>query len=308
MKENLGIKNFIEFIFELFKDLAIWIGSCATVQEILSSFIYDGINKFTKITTKEKITLFIYIILVIGMLIIIINKVYNTFKKEFVISVKNDKKHKIIIKIGNYEDNMCKTLEEASKDNKESLFIIGINDEVSMGKAERRGVHKSIIDKFYNDEEKCEILQERVNKEFNKEEEQFCEFGSIGIIDHDDNSKILFVVNSKHDDGQNTSISGPQPGSIIRKVFKALEKQSAEIVQIPILSSRNVRCIENNKIRFSVTIAEIIEQYFEALLNNNNIDYDLILSIRSEDLKENSVTINSIVKFIKELKPMYHIE
>lgn len=308
MKENLGIKNFIEFIFELFKDLAIWIGFCATVQEILSSFIYDGINKFTKIITKEKITLFIYIILVIGMLIIIINKVYNTFKKEFVISVKNDKKHKIIIKIGNYEDNMCKTLEEASKDNKESLFIIGINDEVSMGKAERRGVHKSIIDKFYNDEEKCEILQERVNKAFNKEAEQFCEFGSIGIIDHDDNSKILFVVNSKHDDGQNTSISGPQPGIIIRKVFKALEKQSAEIVQIPILSSRNVRCIENNKIRFSVTIAEIIEQYFEALLNNNNIDYDLILSIRSEDLKENSVTINSIVKFIKELKPMYHIE
>ena len=50
------------------------------------------------------------------------------------------------------------------------------------------------------------------------------------------------------------------------------------------------------------------ENNIKQLLNNNNIDYDLILSIRSEDLKENSVTINSIVKFIKELKPMYHIE
>ena len=40
MKENLGIKNFIEFIFELFKDLAIWIGFlCDSTRNTIKFYI-----------------------------------------------------------------------------------------------------------------------------------------------------------------------------------------------------------------------------------------------------------------------------
>lgn len=308
MTENLIFSRVKEFSIELLKELAIWIGTCSTIQQTVINFFYDGISKFTTSIKKEEITYFMYIIFVIGIIVIIIKNIYDILKKEFIITVKNDKEHKIIIKIGNYEDNMKEVIKKVKSRNDDAIFVIGVNDDISMDMAERRGVHKSVMDKFYNDEERLKALQEKTNIAFNKEDGVKCEFGDIGIVEHNQNAKILFVVNSKHEEGQSTSIAGPQPGNIIRDVFKALEKQSAEIVQLPILSSRNVRCIENNKIRFSVTIAEIIEQYFQELLNNSNIDYDLVLSIRKEDLKENSITIKNIVKFIKDLKPMYHIK
>lgn len=308
MKENLILKKLTDFMIELLKELAIWIGTCSTILQTLIFFIYGAISNFTTIITKDQITNIIYFISILGIIIIIVKNLSEVFKKEFVINVKVDKEHKIIIKIGTYENNMEDVLKDSNKYNKESLFIIGINNEISMDRAERRGVHKSVMDKFYNDENKSKVLQSKANKAFNKKEGVFCKFESIGIVDHNKNSKILFVVNSKYEGGQNSSILGPQPGNTIRNIFKALEKQSAEIVQIPILSSRNIRCLDNNKINFSVTIAEIVENYFQQLLNNSNIDYDLVLSIRKEDLKENSITVNSIVKFIKDLKPMYHIK
>lgn len=307
MKKELLMKNTWNTMLTIAKKIIVWIGVCFSVYQTIVGFFKPIIGRFEKLINPNIKPLIIYGVFLVGVIYIIILSVYELAKKEFVIKLKTHKKIKLILKIGNYQDNMKDVIARAKKEKKDAIFIIGINDELSMARAERRGIHKAVLEEFYKDEEKFNELQDRVNKEFNKNDSFKGEFGEIGIVDHDENSKFLFIINSKFEEGRRTSIIGPQPSDIIRSAFKELETQSSEIVQIPVISSRNVRCTENNKIKFSVTIAEIVTQYFEQVINNNNIDYDLVISFRKEDLEENLISISEIVKFIENLKAMYHI-
>lgn len=297
-----------EFLIDYAKEVITWIGICSATQQVLVSFMYDGMKHVIKGISQAQITKLTYIICFVGIIGLTIKMIYNRFKTEFVIKVKVDTEQKIIIKLGSYADNMEDVLNKANSENKESIFVIGINDEVNMEKAQKKGVHKAVMSKFYPTKAESEDLQHRVNKAFNKKDDMGCKFGEVGMVNHLENSQILFVVNSKFEEEKSTSILGPQPTDIIRKVFKTLEKQSVDVVQMPILSSTNVRCTDNKKIIYSVTIAEIIDEYFKELLNTSNIDYDLVLSLRKEDLKDNNISARDIVKFIEDLKPMYHIK
>lgn len=307
MKKELLIKNIWDTILIMVKKIAIWIGICFSTHQTIIGFFEPVISRFSKFINNNVITKIIYEVFVIGVIYTIIYSIYEVTKKEIVIKLKTDKKIKLVLKVGNYTDNMKKVIDRAKKENKDAIFIIGINDELSMSRAERRGVHRSVLGEFYTDEEEFNNLQERVADEFNKIPNFKGDFGDIGIVDHNEYSKFLFIINSKFEQGRSTSIIGPQPSDIIRSVFKELETQSAEIVQIPVISSRNVRCTENNKIKFSVTIAEIVTQYFQQVINNHNIDYDLVISLRKQDLEENLISTNEIVRFVKNLKAMYHI-
>lgn len=307
MQKELLIKNTWDIISIIVRKIIVWIGICFSAHQTIGGFFKPVITRFSKFIDYDTITEIIYGLFVIGVIYIVIVSIYELNKKEIVIKLKTHKKIKLILKIGNYQDNMKDVINIAKKEKKDAIFIIGINDELSMSRAERRGIHKAVLEEFYKDEERCNDLQDRVNKEFNKNDSFKGEFGEIRIVDHDEYSKFLFIINSKFEEGRRTSIVGPQPSDIIRSAFKELETQSSEIVQIPVISSRNVRCTENNKIKFSVTIAEIVTQYFEQVINNNNIDYDLVISFRKEDLEENLISTNEIVKFIKNLKAMYHI-
>lgn len=304
MRNNDKIMNLIELIVNIIRRGTLFIGTFVTIYEVIKNFLL--IIEFEVPIMDNwyfRITIFS-----IGLLYIIFISVWQFIRTEVTIKVKTHKEQKIIIKIANYEDNMEKIINNVHAKNEEAIFVIGINDELDMSNTERRGVHRSVLEKFYSDESQRNLLQSKVNKVFDKKHNSRCSFGDIGIIDHDDHSKILFVVNSKYEGGKSTSILGPQPTNLIKDVFDELETQTVEVVQFPILSSVNVRCNENNRILYSVTIAEIIEEYFKQLLNNRNISYDLVLSIRKEDLKNNLINLNSIVKFINELKPMYHIQ
>lgn len=307
MKKELLIKNIWDTILIIVRKVIVWIGLCFSAHQTIVGFFEPIINRFSKFINYDIITKIIYEVFVVGIIYVIILSIYEVTKKEIIIKLKTDKKIKLILKIGSYQDNMKEVINRAKKEKKDAIFIIGVNDEISMSKAERRGVHKAVLDEFYKDEEKCNELQERVNKAFNKNDSFKGNFGDIGIVTHDEYSKFLFIINSKFEEGRSTSIVGPQPSDLIRSAFKELESQSSEIVQIPVISSRNVRCTENNKIKFSVTIAEIVTQYFQQVINNNNIDYDLVISLRKEDLEENLIGINEIVRFINNLKAMYHI-
>lgn len=308
MKRFLFGENLKDLVTDILKRGLILIGIVMTIQETMTGFFYNIVSKLPIINTKEKITLFMYLILIIGMIYIVAISIYELFRDEVSIKIKTHNENKIIIRLGSYENNMEKILSDIEGTDKDAIFVIGINDEVNMSLAEKRGVHKAVLDKFYSNEKDYNLLESKVNNIFGIYDSTKDRFGEIGLVDHNQNSKLMFVINSKHEEGQSTSIVGPQPTDILKNVFKNLETQSAEIVQLPILSSRNVRCFENNKIIYSVTIAEIIEEYFTQILNNRNINYDLVLSIRKQDLKENFITLNSIVKFIEELKPMYHIK
>lgn len=308
MKNELLVKNIKDTISIIVKKILIWISICYSVHQTIIGFFEPIINRFSKFLSYNVITTITYQVFILGVLYIIVYSIYEVNKKEIIVKLKTDKKIKLILKIGNYEENMKDVLQRAKKENKDAIFIIGINDEISMSRAERRGVHRAVLDEFYKEEEECNKLQERVAAEFNKIDNFKGDFGDIGIVDHNEYSKFLFIINSKFEEGRSTSIIGPQPSDMIRNIFKELETQAAEIVQIPILSSRNVRCTQNNKIKFSVTIAEIVTQYFQEVINNNNIDYDLVISLRKQDLEENLISTNEIIRFIKNLKAMYHIK
>ncbi|MGG7058957.1 hypothetical protein ACQPUZ_11725 [Clostridium tertium] len=306
--ENSMLENLTDCFFCIMKKNIFWIGICSSLQQIMIGLFSEPIYRFTILKNEYDITNLIYFLVFLGGIYIIIETIYEFFKKEFVIKVIHEnEENKIIIKIGSYEDNMDEILNKIKFTNKQAIFIVGINDKVNMSIAERKGVHKAVLDKFYTNEEQCSILQEKVDKSFEKTDEFYGKFGGIGLIEHNDNSRIMFVINSKYEAEQSTSIIGPQPTDIIIKVFEKLEKESVEIVQIPILSSINVKGISNS-IKYSITIAEIIEQYFKEILNPNNINYDLVLSIRKEDLKKKSITIKYIINFINNIKYMYHIK
>lgn len=308
MKRKFLIKNIWNTFVIIFNKLIVWVGLCFSVHQTITGFFEPIINRLSNFINYNSITKTTYCVFALGVIYILISSINEVNKKETIIKIEGNRKSKLILKIGNYQDNMKDVIDRAKNEKKDAIFIIGINDELSMSRAERRGVHKAVLDEFYKDEDKCNELQERVNEAFNKNDNFEGKFGDIGIVDNDEYSKFLFIINSKFEEGRKTSIIGPQPSDIIRSAFKELETQAAEIVQIPVISSRNVRCTQNNKIKFSVTIAEIVTQYFQQVINNNNIEYDLVISFRKEDLEENSITINEMVKFVENLKNMYHIK
>lgn len=296
--------NSIQLIKDISSKIGIYITTFVGGYEIIKSFLLIMGFKAPIIDNWY----FIITIFFTGLFYVSLSSVLEFTKTEVTIKLKTHKEQRIIIKIDNYEENMEKLINEVKTKNQEAIFVIGINDGLNMSIAQRKGVHRSVLQKFYNDENQRNLLQSKVNKAFNRKNDSKYSFGDIGIVDHDEHSKILFIVNSKYEGDKGTSILGPQPTNLIKNVFNELEMQAVEVVQFPILSSVNVRCNENNRILYSVTIAEIVEEYFKQLLNNRNISYDLVLSIRKDDLKNNLINLNSIVKFINELKPMYHIK
>lgn len=297
-----------DYFFCIGKRIFILVGTCSTIQQLLTGLFSELIKKIDFFANNNSMYIMLYLVMLIASIAIIIYTTHEYLQTEFIVKIKHEnQENKIIIKIDNYEDNMEGILNKIKNTDKHAVFVIGINDKIEMSIAERKGVHKSVLDKFYSDEKECAMLQEKVNRAFNKIQNFKGNFGDIGMVKHNENSNILFVINSKYESETSTSIIGPQPTDIIGQVFKYLEKEKIEIVQFPILSSTNVKC-SNNSIKYSVTIAEIIEEYFKEILNPNNIDYDLVLSIRQEDLKNKSIRINDIVNFIKNIKEMYHIK
>ena len=301
-------KKLKEVSFKIVNKLLILIGIVITIEQTITSFLYELIRRIPLLDNKNNINLLMYLILGIGFIYILVHSIREVFSNKAVIKIKAENDPKIIVKLGNYEENMEEVLDNIKLTDKDVIFVIGINDEISMSKAQKRGVHKSVIDKFYGTEEKFNLFQKETIKAFSNISSTKENFGQVGFVKHDDNSNIMFVINSKNGKSERECITGPQPTEIIKKIFKELEPQTVDIVQMPIISSKNVVCCEDDKIRFSVTIVEIIEEYFKQILNNKNINYDLVLSIRKEDLDTNSITLNTIVKFIEELKPLYHIK
>ena len=119
------------------------------MQEMLTGFFYNIISKVSIINTKSDIDFCMYVILIVGLIYIIVQSIYGVFKTEFVIKVKTHKEHRIVIKIGNYEENMAGVLDDSNDMNERAIFVIGINNEMNMMKAEESGVHRAVINKFY---------------------------------------------------------------------------------------------------------------------------------------------------------------
>lgn len=308
MSKELIKKKIKEISTNSFKKLvALWV-TVTTLYGVLTSFLYDIVSKVSIFSSEKKINRLMYLILIIGIIIIVIDSIREVLKKEAVIKVKTDRETNITIKVGNYENNMETLITDIQNTDRDAVFVIGINNEVNGTRAQKRGVHKAIIDKFYNSEEMFKSFQRKTVKAFNNVDFTKNNFGEVGFVKHNENSKIMFVINSKNSEEQNKSIVGPNPTDIIKRIFKSLESEQVDIVQMPIISSKNVVCIGDEKIRFSIIIVEIIEEYFKQLLNDKNINYRLILSIREEDLKDNSITLGEIVRFIENLKHMYHIK
>lgn len=301
--KKIALENLWDCLVIIIKRVVFLVGAYSTVYQVVTSLFIELLKETIIIKYSHEITISI---LCVGSISIILYTVYEFFSNEVIVKVEHANEiHKIIIKIGNYEDNMESVINNCEKNNKQCIFVIGINDSVDMSMAERDGVHRSVLNKYYCDKKDLNDLQRKVNQSF-KERKLFSgEYGNIGTVSHNDNSRIMFVINSKYE-GEN-SIVGPQPTEIIKKVFKELEKEKVDIVQIPVLSSINVKC-KDNSIKYSITIVEIIEEYFKAILNPNNIDYDLIISIRKEDLKRKSITVSNIIKTINSIKYMYHIK
>ena len=317
MKKKLWLENLKDTIGKILKQSLIFVGAVVTFQEMLTGLFYSVISNMDIVKTKSDIDLFMYVILILGLIYIVVHSVFEVFKREIVIKIKTKQEQKIIIKIGNYEENMEDILNRIEETDNRAIFVIGINDEINMVKAEGRGVHKSVIKKFYITKEQENILQSRVNQAFgidtidNRASEiqsnEKKEFGEVCLVPHNKKSEIMFVVNSKFGSDQNSHILGPQPTDIMEGIFNTLRKRKVDVVQMPVLSSSNVKTSEEKAILFSVTIAEVVAKYFKEIINNE-ITYDLILSIRKEDLDKNLITKNSIIKFIEEIKPMYHIK
>jgi len=306
--KNYILENLKDCFFCIVKRVIFLIGTCSALLEIIVGFFGKIIYKLTFFESENDIYSSLYLLVFVGSICIVIYTIHEFLRKEIVIKIiHGDEENKIIIKIGNYEDNMDEILNKINGTNKQAIFIVGINDKIDMTIAERNGVHKAVLKKFYCQEEQFNKFQEKVYKSFEKNKNLDGEFGDIGLVEHNENSKIMFVINSKYEAEESTSIIGPQPAEVLDKVFEKLKKEKIEIVQIPILSSINIKC-NNNSIRYSVTIAEIIDRYFKEVLNPNNMNYDLVLSIRKEDLKKKSITANHIVKFINNIKYMYHIK
>ncbi len=305
---NLKREKFKQIFFNCINKGAVFIVTVVSIYELITGFFYKLIERLTFISDKNSINSIMYIVLFIGLVYIFIYSIYEVFRKQVVINIKADDNPKIIIKLDSYENNMESVINNLKDSNDNAIFVIGINDEIDASKAQRRGVHKAVIDKFYNTQERFELLHKRTQKAFESIINTEDKYGEIGLVEHDENSKIMFVINSKNGSEKSHSIIGPQPTEIIKNIFNCLESYDVNVVQMPILSSKNVLSIDNDKIRFSIIIVEIIEEYFKQVLNNKNKNYDLILSIREEDLKVNSITLGNIVKFIEELKPMYHIQ
>lgn len=308
MSKELIKKKIKEIITNSFKNIvALW-GAVTTLYGVLTSFLYDIISKVYIFSSEKKINISMYLILIIGIIIIVIYSIHEVLKKEAVIKVKTDRETNITIKVGNYENNMETLITDIQNTDKDMVFVVGINNQVDGARAQKRGVHKAIIDKFYNSEEMFKSFQRKTLKAFKNIDFTKNNFGEVGFVEHNENSKIMFVINSKNSEEQNKSIIGPNPTDIIKCIFKNLESEQVDIVQMPIISSKNIVCIGDEKIRFSIIIVEIIEEYFKQLLNDKNINYRLVLSIREEDLKDNSITLGEIVRFIENLKHMYHIK
>ncbi|MGL5577231.1 MAG: hypothetical protein ACRDCW_16955, partial [Sarcina sp.] len=110
MKDNLIEENLKDVINLILKRSFIWIGSCYTIEQMLISFFYTAIKSFFNISNKEDITMMIYYILFIGIIFIVCWSIYEIFKSDFEVKIMTDKEHKIIIKIGDYADNMYEVL------------------------------------------------------------------------------------------------------------------------------------------------------------------------------------------------------
>lgn len=65
--------------------------------------------------------------------------------------------------------------------------------------------------------------------------------------------------------------------------------------------------MDNKKIKFSIIIVEIIEEYFKQLLNDKNINHELGLSIKEDDLRDNSIKINSTLTQFKYENCKFHL-
>lgn len=147
---------------------------------------------------EKKINLFMILILIIGLIYIIINSIYETLREKVIIEVETNSESNIKIKVGNYEDNMEEVIESIKSTDKDSVFVIGINDEVNGARSQKSGIHKAVIDKFYNNEERFRQLESKTKEAFNKNNNGKNNFGKIGLVKHDNNSKIMFAINSQN--------------------------------------------------------------------------------------------------------------
>lgn len=233
MSKNLKYTKFKELFLKISNKALILTGIVISIEQTMTSFLYGLISKLPLLDNKSNINLIMYLILGIGFIYILIHSIKEIFGSKAIIKIKAENDPKIIIKLGNYEENMEEVICNIKSTDKDAIFVIGINDEINMTRVQKRGLHKSVIDKFYSSEEKFNLLQKETIKAFSNLSDTKEKFGHVGFVKHDDNSNIMFVINSKNGESEKESIIGPQPTEIIKKVFNTLETQAVDIVQIP---------------------------------------------------------------------------
>ena len=159
MSKELIKKKIKEIITNSFKNIVVLWVAVTTLYGVLTSFLYDIVSKVSIFSSEKKINISMYLILLIGIIIIVIDSIYKVFKKDAIIKVKTDRETNITIKVGNYENNMETLITDIQNTDKDAVFVIGINNEVNGARAQKIGVHKAIIDKFYNSEEMFKSFQ-----------------------------------------------------------------------------------------------------------------------------------------------------
>lgn len=134
-------KKLKEVSFKIVNKLLILIGIVITIEQTITSFLYELIRRIPLLDNKNNINLLMYLILGIGFIYILVHSIREVFSNKAVIKIKAENDPKIIVKLGNYEENMEEVLDNIKLTDKDVIFVIGINDEISMSKAQKRGVH-----------------------------------------------------------------------------------------------------------------------------------------------------------------------
>ena len=85
MSKELIKKKIKEISTNSFKKLvALWV-TVTTLYGVLTSFLYDIVSKVSIFSSEKKINRLMYLILIIGIIIIVIDSIREVLKKEAVI-------------------------------------------------------------------------------------------------------------------------------------------------------------------------------------------------------------------------------
>ena len=79
MSKELIKKKIKEIITNSFKNIVVLWVAVTTLYGVLTSFLYDIVSKVSIFSSEKKINISMYLILLIGIIIIVIDSIYKVF-------------------------------------------------------------------------------------------------------------------------------------------------------------------------------------------------------------------------------------